>query len=33
MALLNEHFLKLKGSYLFSDIAKKVKAYAWASAT
>ena len=27
MALLNEHFLKLKGSYLFSDIAKKVKAY------
>ena len=27
MALVNEHFLKLQGSYLFSDIAKKVKAY------
>ena len=25
MALVNEHFLKLPGSYLFSDIAKKVK--------
>ena len=24
MALVNEHFLKLPGSYLFSDIAKKV---------
>ena len=23
MALVNEHFLKLPGSYLFSDIAKK----------
>ena len=24
MALVNEHFLKLPGSYLFSDIAKKI---------
>ena len=27
MALVNEHFLKLRGSYLFSDIAKKVNAF------
>lgn len=27
MALVNEHFLKLPGSYLFSDIAKKVKSF------
>ena len=27
MALVNEHFLKLPGSYLFSDIAQKVKAF------
>ena len=27
MALINEHFLKLPGSYLFSEIAKRVKAY------
>ena len=27
MALVNEHFLKLQSSYLFSDIAKKVNAY------
>lgn len=27
MALVNEHFLKLKGSYLFSDIAKKVNTF------
>lgn len=27
MALINEHFLKLSGNYLFSDIAKKVKTY------
>ena len=27
MALLNENFLKLPGSYLFSDIAKKVNAF------
>lgn len=27
MALVNEHFLKLPGSYLFSDIAKKVNTY------
>ena len=27
MALVNEHFLKLPGSYLFSDIAKKVNAF------
>lgn len=27
MALINEHFLKLPGSYLFSDIAKKVHAF------
>lgn len=27
MAKVNENFLKLPGSYLFSDIAKKVKAY------
>ena len=27
MALVNEHFLKLQGSYLFSDIAKRVNAF------
>ncbi len=27
MALVNEHFLKLRGNYLFSDIAKKVNAF------
>jgi LL-diaminopimelate aminotransferase len=27
MALVNEHFLKLPGSYLFAEIARKVKAY------
>lgn len=27
MALINEHFLKLQNSYLFSDIAKKVNAF------
>lgn len=27
MALVNEYFLRLPGSYLFSDIAKKVSAY------
>ena len=27
MALVNEHFLKLPGTYLFSDIAKKVNTY------
>ena len=27
MALVNEHFQKLPGSYLFSDIAKKVNSY------
>ncbi len=27
MALVNEHFLKLQGSYLFSEIAKKVNAF------
>ncbi|MDR3060514.1 MAG: LL-diaminopimelate aminotransferase [Dysgonamonadaceae bacterium] len=27
MALINEHFLKLPGSYLFSEIAKRVKTY------
>jgi LL-diaminopimelate aminotransferase len=27
MALVNEHFLKLSGSYLFSDIAKKVNSF------
>jgi LL-diaminopimelate aminotransferase len=27
MALINEHFLKLPGSYLFSDIAKKVHSF------
>ncbi len=27
MALVNEHFLKLPGSYLFSDIAKKVNIF------
>ncbi|MDR0961180.1 MAG: LL-diaminopimelate aminotransferase, partial [Mediterranea sp.] len=27
MALVNEQFLKLPGSYLFSDIAKKVNAF------
>lgn len=27
MAIVNENFLKLPGSYLFSDIAKKVNAF------
>lgn len=27
MAIINENFLKLQGSYLFSNIAKRVKAY------
>lgn len=27
MTLLNEHFLKLPGSYLFSEVAKRVNAY------
>ena len=27
MALVNEHFLKLPGSYLFSDIAKKINSF------
>ena len=27
MALVNEHFLKLPGSYLFSDIAKKINGF------
>ena len=27
MALVNENFLKLPGSYLFSDIAKKVNTF------
>ncbi len=27
MALVNEHFLKLRGNYLFSDIAKKVNTF------
>ncbi len=27
MALVNEHFLKLPGNYLFADIAKRVNAY------
>ena len=27
MALVNEHFLKLHGSYLFSDIAKKINTF------
>ena len=27
MALVNEHFLKLPGNYLFADIAKKVNAF------
>lgn len=27
MALVNEHFLKLSGNYLFSDIAKKVNSF------
>ena len=27
MALVNENFLKLSGSYLFSDIAKKVNTF------
>lgn len=27
MALINEHFLKLPSSYLFSDIAKKVNTF------
>ena len=25
MALVNEHYLKLPGNYLFSDIAKKIR--------
>ena len=27
MALINEHYLKLPGSYLFSDIAKKLNTF------
>ena len=27
MALVNEHFLKLPGNYLFADIAKRVNAF------
>ena len=27
MALVNENFMKLPGSYLFSDIAKKVQSF------
>ncbi len=27
MALINEHFLKLKGTYFFDDIAKKINAF------
>ena len=27
MALVNEHFLKLPGNYLFSDIAKKLNTF------
>lgn len=27
MALVNEHYLKLPGSYLFADVAKRVKAF------
>ena len=27
MALVNEHFLKLPGNYLFADIAKKVNVF------
>ena len=27
MALVNEHFLKLPGSYLFSDIAKTINSF------
>ena len=27
MALVNEHFLKLPGSYLCSDIAKKINSF------
>ena len=27
MALVNEHFLKLPGSYLFSDITKKINTF------
>ena len=27
MALVNEHFLKLPDSYLFSDIAKKINTF------
>ena len=33
MALINEHFLKLRGSYLFSEIAKRVAAYKQANPT
>ena len=28
MAKINEHYLKLKASYLFSDIAKRIRAFA-----
>ena len=27
MALVNEHFLKLPGNYLFADVARKVNAF------
>ena len=27
MALVNEHFLKLPGNYLFADVAKRVNAF------
>ena len=27
MALVNEHYLKLPGNYLFSDIAKKINTF------
>ena len=27
MALVNEHFLKLQGNYLFADIAKRINAF------
>ena len=27
MAFVNEHFLQLQGSYLFSEVARKVKAF------
>ena len=33
MALVNEHFLKLPGSYLFSDIAKRVNTFKITSET